>query len=59
LGHALLPEVLQGQLRSENSEGPCAHEKVVWLLNPRHNLPPLSIIASFPADATQESPRST
>jgi len=59
LGHALLPEVLQGQLPSENSEGPCAHEKMVWLLNSRHNLTPLSIIAPFPADATQESQRST
>jgi hypothetical protein len=44
LGHALLPEVLQGLL---------------WLLNSRQNLTPLSIIAPFPADATQESPRST
>jgi len=44
MGHAFLPEVLQGLL---------------WLLNSRQNLTPLSIIAPFPADATQESLRST
>src|SRR6516165_12219333 len=30
LGSALLPKSLQGRFPCENSEGPCAHEKVVW-----------------------------
>ena len=30
LGPALLPQSLQGRFPCENSEGPCAHEKVVW-----------------------------
>src|SRR5215472_4413565 len=32
LGPALLPQSLQGQLPCKNGEGPCVHEKVVWLL---------------------------
>jgi len=30
LGPAILPKGLQGRFPCENSEGPCAHEKVVW-----------------------------
>jgi hypothetical protein len=35
LGPALLPQSLQEQLPCENGEGPCVHEKVVWLLTPQ------------------------
>src|SRR6266478_4088062 len=36
LGPALLPQGLQSQFRCESSEGPCLHEKVVWLRKSRN-----------------------
>jgi hypothetical protein len=38
LGPALLPQSLQGKLSCESSAGPCAREKVVWLLSSRRHL---------------------
>src|SRR3981189_3552878 len=35
LGAAVLPQSLQDQLPCKNSQGLCAHEKVVWLISSR------------------------